>query len=135
MDARGRLAFLLVIAAQALHSIEEYRFRLYDLLAPPRAVSDALGGALGVERATSFALTNSALVLFGLWCYVARVRSGHRSARGFAWFWALLEIANGLGHGGLALAAGGYFPGLATAPLLIAAGLYLAWRLHASRRS
>jgi len=135
MDARGHLAFLLVIAAQATHSIEEYWFRLYDVLAPPRAVSDALGGALGLERATSFALTNTALVLFGLWCYFARVRGGHGAARGFAWFWALLEIANGIGHCGLALAAGGYFPGLATAPLLIAASLYLIWRLNSSHRS
>ena len=135
MDARGRLAFLLVIAAQAVHSIEEYWFRLYDLLAPPRAVSDALGGALGFERATSFALTNTLLVLFGLWCYFARVRTGHRAARSFAWFWAVLEIANGIGHCGLALAAGDYFPGLATAPLLIAAAGYLAWHLNASRRN
>jgi hypothetical protein len=130
VDARGRLAFLLLVAAQAAHSIEEYRFRLYDLFAPARAVSDALG----LVRATSFAVTNTALVLFGLWCYFARVRTGHRAARGFAWFWALLEIANALAHCGLALAAGGYFPGLATAPLLLAIGLYLAWRLRAERR-
>lgn len=131
MDARGRLAFLLVIAAQAAHSVEEYWLRLYDRFAPARALSDALG----FERATAFAIVNAALVLFGLWCYFARVRIGGGGARGFAWFWALLEIANGLGHGALALAAGGYFPGLATAPLLIATGLYLAWRLGASRRS
>lgn len=135
MDARDRLAFLLVIVAQAAHSIEEIWFRLYDLLAPPRAISDAIGGALGVERGTSFALTNTALVLFGLWCYFAPVRGGHRAARGFSWFWALLEIANGIAHCGLALVAGGYFPGLATAPLLIAASLYLAWRLNSSHRS
>ena len=131
MEARARLAFLLLIAAQAAHSIEEYWFRLYDRLAPTRALSDALG----FERPVAFAIINAALVLFGLWCYVARVRGGHRAARGFAWFWALLETANGIGHCGLALAAGGYFPGLATAPLLLAIGLYLAWRLNASRRS
>jgi hypothetical protein len=129
MDARTRLAFLLLICAQALHSVEEYLFRLYDVLAPARAVSEALG----VDRQLGFAVANAALIGFGLWCYCARVRPGHGSARGFAWFWALLEIANALAHGALAIAAGGYFPGLATAPLLLAAGLHLVWRLRSRR--
>jgi hypothetical protein len=66
---------------------------------------------------------------------LARVRPGHRSARAFAWFWALLEIANGLAHAALALAAAGYFPGLATAPLVLAVGGALAWRLAFVERS
>jgi hypothetical protein len=127
MDERTRIAFLLLIGAQALHSIEEYRFRLYDVLAPARAVSEALG----VDRQLGFAVANAALIGFGLWCYFARVRPDHGWGRGFAWFWALLEIANALAHGALAIAAGGYFPGLATAPLLLAAGLHLVWRLQA----
>ncbi|MEA3015105.1 MAG: hypothetical protein QOD42_3650 [Sphingomonadales bacterium] len=126
LDARARLAFLLLIAAQAVHSIEEYCLRLYDVLAPARAVSEALG----LDRRIGFAVTNAALVAFGLWCYFARIRRDHRAARGYAWFWALLEIANALAHGALAMAAGGYFPGLATAPLLLAAGLHLVWRLQ-----
>ncbi|HEV7659771.1 MAG TPA: HXXEE domain-containing protein [Allosphingosinicella sp.] len=126
MDSRTRLAFLLLIAAQAVHSIEEYCLHLYDVLAPARAVSEALG----LDRQLGFAISNIALIVFGLWCYFARIRPGHRSARIYAWFWAVLEIANALAHGALAIAAGGYFPGLATAPLLLAAGLYLAWRLQ-----
>lgn len=129
MDARTRFAFLAVIAAQAAHSIEEYWFRLYDLLAPARALSEAIGP----DRATGFIIGNAAILLAGLGCYFTSVRRGHGSARGLAWFWALLEIANGLGHVALALWAGGYFPGLATAPLLLATGLYLATRLGRSR--
>ena len=125
MDGRARFLFLALILAQAAHSIEEYLFRLYDVLAPARYVSEALG----FDRAIGFIVTNTALVLFGLWCWLARVRPDHRSARAFAWFWALLEIANGLAHAALAVAAGGYFPGLATAPLLLAIGGALAWRL------
>ena len=54
-----------------------------------------------------------------------------RSGRaGLAWFWALLEIANAMAHVGLAIAAGGYFPGLATAPLLFGLGSWLALRLR-----
>ena len=122
MDGRSRILFALLIAAQAAHSTEEYLTRLYDVLAPARAVSEALG----FDRSIGFLIANAALIGFGLWCYFARVRPGRRGARGFAWFWALLETANGLAHGGLALAAGGYFPGLATAPLLLALGLGLA---------
>lgn len=129
MDARGRAAFLAVVGAQAAHSIEEYWFRLYDVLAPTRMLAEAIGP----DRATGFAIGNAAILLFGLGCYFAAIRPGRRSARALAWFWALLEIANGLGHGALALAAGGYFPGLATAPLLLATGLYLAMRLSRSQ--
>lgn len=129
MESRARLAFFFLILAQALHSVEEYRFRLFDALAPARAVSEALG----FDRSKGFIVTNAALVGFGLWCYLARVRPGRGAARGLAWFWALLEIANGIAHGLLAVAARGYFPGLATAPLLVAIGAYLAWQLGRSR--
>jgi len=70
-------------------------------------------------------------VLFGLWCWQARVRPGRPGALGLAWFWALLEIANGCAHLALAAMAGGYFPGLATAPLLLGIGGWLAWTLSA----
>lgn len=126
MDARSRTAFLALIAAQAAHSAEEYHFRLYDMLAPTRFLSEAIGP----DRATGFLIGNATLLLLGFGCYFASIRPGHRSARGLAWFWTLLEIANGLGHIALALAAGGYFPGLATAPFLLATAGYLAWRLQ-----
>lgn len=123
-------AFVLLLAAQAVHSIEEYWFRLYDLLAPARAVSDALG----LHRPTGFIIANGALIGFGLWCYFARIRPGRPGARGLAWFWAVLELLNGLAHGALALAAGGYFPGVATAPVLLVAGLLLILALRAGGR-
>ncbi len=129
MDRRTPRAFLLLIVAQAIHSIEEYWFRLYDLLAPARAVSDALG----IYRPAGFAISNAALIGFGLWCYFARIRRGRPGSRGLAWFWAVVEILNALAHCALALAAGGYFPGIATAPFLLAAGSFLIWCLRGSR--
>ncbi|HEU0099906.1 MAG TPA: HXXEE domain-containing protein [Allosphingosinicella sp.] len=116
-------AFLALILAQAAHSVEEYVFRLYDVLAPARYVSSLFG----VDRPVGFIIVNAALVLFGLWCWHARVRQAR--GRGLAWFWALLETANGFAHVALAAMAGGYFPGLATAPALIGLGLWLALRL------
>lgn len=125
MEPRSRILFLLLVLAQAAHSVEEYLFRLYDLFPPARYVADAFG----VDRPLGFLIFNTLLVGFGLWCWFASVRPGRGSARGFAWFWALLESANGLGHIGLAIAAGGYFPGLATAPLLLGLGLWLVFDL------
>lgn len=130
MSQAARNLFLLLIAVQALHSAEEYHFRLFDRLAPARFLSDALG----LDRSLGFAIFNVSLVGFGLWCWLARVRPGHRSARAFAWFWALLECANGLGHIALAAAARGYFPGLATAPLLLGIGVTLIVQLVRSNR-
>lgn len=126
MKGRVHHIFLALILAQALHSVEEYVFRLYDVLAPARYVS----GLFGVDGQIGFVVVNSALVLFGLWCWRARVRPGRRSARALAWFWALLEIANGCAHVALAARAGGYFPGLATAPLLLGLGGWLTFDLR-----
>jgi hypothetical protein len=127
MKPRTQHLFLGLILAQAAHSIEEYLFRLYDVLAPARWISSVLSGNL----ALGFAIVNGILVLFGLWCYFARVRTPHPSGRNWAWFWTVLEGANGFGH--LVLAAGerGYFPGAATAPLLL--GLSVSLGISLSR--
>jgi hypothetical protein len=115
MSPRSRWGFLALILAQAAHSTEEYVFRLFDVFAPARVVS----GLVSNDLAVGFALVNAGLVLFGLWCYLARVRPGHPSDRVFAWFWTGLELANGIGHSAMALSRGGYFPGVATAPVLL----------------
>src|SRR5215210_3557434 len=99
MAFRVQYIFLALILAQAGHSVEEYAFRLYDVLAPARYVSSLFG----VDRQIGFVIVNSALVLFRLWCWWARVRPWRGAARGLAWFWALLEMANGCAH--LVLAA------------------------------
>ena len=131
MDRRAKLAFLLLVLAQAGHSIEEYRFRLFDVLAPARFVSLSIG----LDPATGFAIVNSALVAFGLWCRFVPVGKGWRAASAIAWGWAIIEAANGVAHIGLAIAAGGYFPGLATAPLLLVASAFLARSLVVADRT
>jgi Protein of unknown function with HXXEE motif len=125
MDSRSRTAFAILIAAQAAHSVEEYVFRLYDVFAPARFVSSLFSSSLS----TGFALANAGIVLFGIWCYLARVRPSHPSARTVGWFWVALEMGNGVGHTLLAAAGGGYFPGAWTAPVLFGVSLYLGSRL------
>lgn len=134
MDSRSQLAFLALILAQAAHSVEEYAFRLYDVFAPARLVSSLVSDDLAV----GFVIANAALVLFGLWCYIARIRVGHRSAEGWVWLWLLIEFGNGIGHPVVALMRGAYFPGVVTAPVLLALSAYLAarmWRIERHPRA
>jgi hypothetical protein len=128
MDERSRVAFLILIGAQAAHSIEEYAFRLFEVFPPARFVS----GLVSSDLARGFAIINVALALFGLWCYVTQVRTGRKAARALAWFWTILELGNGTGHMLLAMSRGGYFPGVGTAPVLFGVALYLAVRLAAT---
>ena len=125
MKRRSQGLFLGLIMSQAAHSLEEYFFRLYDVLAPARFIS----GLVSSNRAFGFAIVNLVIVAFGLWCYLARVRGPHASGTRWAWFWTVLEAANGVGHVLLALARGGYFPGVATAPLLIGLSVSLGAEL------
>jgi hypothetical protein len=127
VQRRTRLAFVLLLLAQTAHSLEEYVTRLYDVFPPARFVS----GLFDDDRRIGFAIANVLLIAFGIWCWAFPVRRGWPSARGVAWFWAALEIANGTIHSGLAVARAGYFPGVVTAPLLIATGAWLSKRLAA----
>lgn len=122
MQRPARLEFLLLVLAQAAHSVEEYVARLYDVFAPARLVS----GLISDNLPLGFIVVNASVVAFGLWCWAIPVRRGWPAARGVAWFWVLLELGNGIGHSILALSRGGYFPGAITAPLLLILAAWLA---------
>src|SRR5687768_18358944 len=115
MNHRDRLVFLALVLSQAVHSVEEYVFRLYETFAPARYVCTLLSD----DPATGFVISNGALVLFGLGCYVFAVRTGHRSTLIWVWIWIIIQLINGIGHTVIALAQGSYFAGVATAPLLV----------------
>ena len=131
MESRSKHLFLALILAQAAHSVEEYLFRLYDVLLPARVVS----GLISNNLALGFAIANAALVLFGFWCYLARVRNDRPSGKTWAWFWTILEAANGTGHLLFAAVRGEYFPGAATAPFLLGFALWLGMTLGKSQQS
>lgn len=129
MRTRAKTLFVLLIVAQAAHSVEEYTNHLYDVLAPARLIS----GLISANHARGFALGNIALVSLGVWCYFARVRPARPSAPVWMWGWVLLETANGCGHLLFALDAGRYFPGVWTAPFLLSLAVPLGATLAASR--
>ena len=108
--------FLGLMLAQAAHSVEEYVFRLYEVFPPARFLS----GLISANHAVGFAIANTLLVSFGAWCYLAWVRRRRPAGVFWAWFWTCLEAANGAMHLLVAAYRGEYFPGAATAPLLLA---------------
>jgi hypothetical protein len=129
MNTTTKRLFLLLIFAQALHSIEEYYFSLWEVLAPARFLS----GLVSTDLPFGFAVVNVTIVALGLWTYAWPVRRNSRYAIPLAWFWTILEAANGIGHVMFAIASRSYFPGVYTAPLLLILSGLLAIQL--TRRS
>jgi len=128
MDQKSKVAFLVLVLLQAVHSVEEYAFKFYEIFPPARWLNEAFPGI----AQPGFVAFNTSLVLFGLWCFFRRVAPSHLTARLWVWVWVAIELYNGIGHPAWALAIRGYNPGLATSPLLFAVALYLALRLRGS---
>ncbi len=131
MDPRTTNAFLALIVVQAAHSFEEYFFGLYEVFAPAHFVS----GLVSTDISMGFAILNVVVVGFGAWCYLRRVRPGRASAYGWIWLWILIEFGNGVVHTTMAVVRVGYFPGVATAPFLLALALFLVTQLLRARRT
>ncbi len=131
IERKCKLAFLGLVLLQALHSVEEYAFKFYEVFPPARLLDAILPG---ITRPGFIAL-NVALVVFGLWCYFRRVGPGATTAHRWAWVWVAIELYNGIAHPVWAAVARGYNPGLATAPLLLAVAAYLAVVLRDARKS
>jgi hypothetical protein len=118
--------FLIGLAAQSLHFMEEFVTRFQDrfpaLLSLP-------------------AWSNNFYVIFNLlwmcvWILSAVAwQKGSRLAFFPVSFFALASIANGIGHPVLAVLVHGYFPGLVTSPVVGIIGVLLFVRLLRLTRS
>jgi len=128
---RFQLSFLALVATQAVHSVEEYAGRLYEVFPPARVLS----GLVSSDLERGFVIINVALVSFGLWCFAGPVRGQWPSAVPLVWFWVLIELVNGIGHPIWTVAEGRYTPGVVTAPILLFLAVYLAWQLSAGHSS
>ncbi|MEM7350609.1 MAG: HXXEE domain-containing protein [Acidobacteriota bacterium] len=124
---RSRLArwLLIGIAAQCFHSIEELlgefyiRFPEFFGLVP-----------WSIDLWVAFNI-----VWVALWILAALgLVAGWRLALLPTWFFALGMAANGIAHPLLAVASGGYFPGLVTSPLVGILGVWLLRLLWVATR-
>lgn len=118
VDASRALAVALVL--QGLHFAEEAATGFDARLG-------ALFGLPGMSRALFVAFNVGWL---GIWAAsVPAVRRGLGFGLFAGWFLAIAGTLNAVAHPLLAVASGGYFPGLATSPFVGAAGLWLGSRL------
>lgn len=126
--------YLLLGVAQAAHSIEEMRSRLYEFF---WTVTGALHSTFPSfpqfrMEADTFASINMGLIAF-LLATVPFVRAGRSWALGLAGVVGLVEVLNGIAHLSAAVVFGGYVPGAASAPLLLLLGVFVLRELQRIR--
>jgi hypothetical protein len=120
--ARDRVIslFLVGIAAQSLHFLEEFATGFYVRW------PELLG--LSPWSAQFFVIFNVSWI--AIWALsAAGLRADIRAALFPTWFFAIGMAVNFVGHPLLALNAGGYFPGLWSCPLVGVIGVLLLGRL------
>ena len=129
-----RLTFFywLLGLAQAAHSIEEMRMRLYDFFWVATGRLHEVVPAVAQVRmnAQTFALLNMGFITILLGT-VPAVRARHPFALALAGLAGAIEVANGIGHTGGAIWFRGYVPGVVTAPFLFVTGVLVLrelWR-------
>ncbi len=123
LDAARALA--LAVGFQSVHFAEETATGCHERLG-------ALLGLPGIPLSV-FVVFN--LTWLGIWvASVPGLRSARAAAFFAAWFLAIAGIFNGIAHPLLALAAGGYFPGLVSSPFICVASVWLWLRLRRATR-
>src|SRR5215472_8720079 len=124
-ERRTIALFAVGILLQCAHFIEEYATGFYRLF--PRMLG------LSAWSPRFFLIFN--LTWLAIWVWAAFAARTHSRAAYFPiWFFALAAIANGVAHPLLAIHAGGYFPGLVSAPFVGGVGVWLFVRLFEMTR-
>ena len=121
-DARSGAARALTAATalQAAHLVEE----------TATGFTERLAALLNLPVMPFWLFLTFNLAWIAAWLASIRgVRSGRRAAMFAAWFLAIAGLVNGVAHPALAVADGGYFPGLATVPFIAGAAGVLWFRL------
>ncbi len=115
----------LSVGIQSIHFAEEAATGLHERLG-------ALLGLPGIPLAF-FVVFN--LTWLGIWvASVPGLRSARAAAFFAAWFLAIAGMINLIAHPLLAIAAGGYFPGLVSSPFIGVASVWLWLRLRRATR-
>ena len=114
--------FLIGLAAQCLHFMEEFVTRFQD----------RFPALLGLPAWSEIFFVVFNLIWLSVWILSAiGLQRGYRLALFPIWFFAIAAIANGIAHPVLAVVAHGYFPGLISSPVVGAVGVSLWLRLQA----
>ena len=127
-------AYWLLGLAQAAHSMEEMRMRLYDFFwVATGRLHQVLPGVTQLRMsAPTFALLNMTFIAL-LLSSVPAVRARHPIALGLAAVAGTVEVLNGIGHTAGAIWFRGYVPGVATAPFLFVTGVLVLRELWRQR--
>ena len=126
MSSKIRSVFLVLIALQALHSTEEFIFKLYEAF-PPMAL---LYRSAPYLARPAFIISNVLLLIIGLVCLFRWVWPARRGARTVVWIWVAAEASNAVTHAAWAVLIRGYNPGLVTGLGFVPVVIYLSWLLR-----
>ena len=130
MTNKTKIAFLLLVIVQAVHSIEEYYGRLWEVFSPAKFVT----GLVSNDHEAGFFIINISLFIIGILTWAAYMRN-HAFAKMIVVLLSVMEIINSVGHSIWAVGNIGYVPGLATAPFLFALALYIMISLFKTNRT
>ncbi len=126
MNGRIRATFVVLIVLQALHSSEEFIFKLYEVF-PPMALLYREAPHLAKP---AFIIFNVLLLMAGLICLLRWVWPAKPGARTVAWVWVGGEAFNAGAHSVWAVLIRGYNPGLVTGLMFVPVVIYLGYLLR-----
>ncbi|HOC89444.1 MAG TPA: HXXEE domain-containing protein [bacterium] len=126
---------LLLGLAQALHSMEEIYFHLYDFsVKADMALPAIISSIAQLEmRAEIFAIMNI-VIIAAILAVVPFYEKKRHWAVSAAWIAACAEVLNGFYHLTAAMLFARWFPGALSAPLLLLMGALLLHQLAAERK-
>jgi hypothetical protein len=115
----------LAVAVQGIHFVEEAATGFHE----------RLGAQLGLPGIPFSVFVVFNVMWLGIWvASIPGLRSARPAAFFAAWFLAIAGMINGIAHPLLAIAGGGYFPGLMSSVLIGAASVWLWIRLRTATR-
>lgn len=120
MNVRIKAVFLVLVILQALHSVEEYTGKLWEVFAPARLMS----GLASANYEKGFIIINSGFFAFGIVSWLLTVKK-YIISRFFIWWWIIIELINGEGYPLVSLFRNSYVPGLISSFFILATAVYL----------